>query len=61
MTFNVCFIYAETEEIVEVGAMTIAEAKEFIAMMRATTLACGDTYSDHYFSISDKTFYIEVV
>jgi hypothetical protein len=60
MTFNVYFIYAETEEIVEVGAMTIAEAREFIVMVQETALD-GYEYNDHIFSITEKAFYIEVL
>jgi hypothetical protein len=61
MKFNVCFINTDNEVISEVGVMTIAEVKEFIAVIETITLEGDWAYNDHFYSIEDKTFYIEVV
>jgi hypothetical protein len=62
MTFNVCFLRENAEgnqEEIRVGEMTIADFKEFIAMLEETPLNEG-IYSGHWFDVDDKTFYIEV-
>jgi hypothetical protein len=60
MTFNVYFVDTNGEIFDEMGAMTITEAREFIAMIEETQLD-GYEYNDHWFSIKEKAFYIEVV
>jgi hypothetical protein len=60
MTFNVYFVDTDGEIFEEIGAMTITEAREFIAMIQETELFEGE-YNDHKFSIKEKAFYIEVV
>jgi hypothetical protein len=60
MTFNVYFVNTDGDIIDEMGAMTITEAREFIAMIEETQLD-GYGYNDHWFSIEEKSFYIEVV